>query len=290
MKPPDTLLASLITDMPGWLSSHLTETGWLLGLRVLGSLLIFFTGIWFSRWFARWLRQILDHAGVQQIVASFTTNLLKAVFIVLILVAAVANLGFPITPVLAVLGAAGLAVGLALQGTLSNLASGVLLAILRPFNVGDFIEIPGHAGTVEAVHIFQTRLVTLDHRVVILPNSLLTNQPLVNCTTKGTRRLDLVIDIAYDEDLPRVKDTLLQIVTANKRVLAHPAPVIGVLALAAHSVQIAVRPWVAAGDIVPAQFELLEAIKLRFDAEGVEIPFPQRVVHHVGKPPSPKTP
>lgn len=268
--------------MPGvqqWLAEHLTEAGWILLLRLLGSVTILVVGIWAARWIARSLRRLLDRAGVQPIIASFTTNLAKAVFVILVLIAAVANLGFPLTPVLAVLGAAGLAVGLALQGTLSNLASGVLLAILRPFNVGDFIEVGGFQGTVEAVHVFQTRLVTPDHKVVVLPNSQLTNSPLVNFTTKGIRRLDLVFGVGYGEDLARVKQLLEGLLATDPRVLPDPAANVGVLALGDSSIQFAVRPWVRSDDYWPLHFHLQERVKECFDAEGIEIPFPQRVIH-----------
>lgn len=266
-----------------WFQTHIQETGWQWIIHLIGSALILAAGIWASRWIARFLRRLLDRAGSQPIVASFVTNLAKAGFIVCVIAAALLHLGIPVTPVVTILGAAGLAVGLALQGTLSNLASGVLLAILRPFNVGDYIEIQGLAGQVEAMHIFQTRLVTQDNRLIIMPNSLLTNQPLINYTFRRIRRVDLIIDAGYSEDIPRVKAILREIVDTHPLVLKEPEPVIGVLALAANSVQYAVRPWVRAGDFVPAQFQLLEQVKTRFDAEGIEIPFPQRVVRTVAE-------
>jgi small conductance mechanosensitive channel len=262
-----------------WLNQNIGDLGWELGLRVIGSILILVVGLWVSRWLARSLRRGLDRARVQPIVASFFTNLAKAVFIILVLVCTVANLGFPLTPVLAVLGAAGLAVGLALQGTLSNLASGVLLAILRPFNVGDFIEVSGLMGTVEAVHVFQTRLVTPDNKVVIMPNSQLTNTPLINYTVKGTRRVDLVFGVSYGDNLGRVKQLLEEIITSDPRVLKEPAPVVGVVALADSSINFAVRPWVKAADFWSLTFDLNQRVKERFDAEGITIPFPQRVVN-----------
>jgi small conductance mechanosensitive channel len=272
-----------------WLTAHLGVAGLSLGLRLVGSLLILVGGLWASAWIARALRRIFDRAGAQPIVASFTTNLAKAVFIILTLVAAVTNFGFPLTPVLAVLGAAGLAVGLALQGTLSNLASGVLLAVLRPFNVGDFIEVVGLSGTVEAVHIFQTRLVTPDNRVIIMPNSQLTNTPLINCTVKGIRRLDLVFSVSYGDDLSKVKKILEDLLAGDPRVLPDPAPSVGVLTLADSSIHFAVRPWVKAGDYWSLHFDLNQQVKQRFDTEGITIPFPQRVVHTTGEIKSPPT-
>lgn len=267
-----------LSSVQEWLARHLGEAGLGLALRALGSLVILAGGIWAARWIARALRRVLDRAGAQPIVASFTTNLAKAVFIVLVIVAAATNLGLPLAPVLAVLGAAGLAIGLALQGTLSNLASGVLLAVLRPFNVGDFVECGGFSGTVEAVHIFQTRLVTPDNRVVIMPNSTLTANPLVNFTTKGTRRLDLAFGIAYQDDIAQARALVLEILRADARILAEPAPVVAVSALADSSVTLAVRPWIAAPDYWTVAFDLNERIKAAFDAAGITIPFPQRTI------------
>jgi small conductance mechanosensitive channel len=280
---PSIPLAFVWPHVRDWLTAQLGVVGLSLGLRLLGSLLILVGGLWASAWIARALRRIFDRAGAQPIVASFTTNLAKAVFIILSLVAAVTNMGFPLTPVLAVLGAAGLAVGLALQGTLSNLASGVLLAILRPFNVGDYIEVVGLSGTVEAVHIFQTRLVTPDHRVIIMPNSQLTNTPLINYTVKGIRRLDLVFSVSYGDDLSKVKKILEDMLAADPRVLPDPAPSVGVLALGDSSINFAVRPWVKADDYWSLHFDLNQQVKQRFDAEDISIPFPQRVVHTTGE-------
>jgi len=276
-------IASQIPQLEGWLGQNLGSIGWDLAVRILGSLAILVFGIWAARWAARSLRRALDKVNAQPIVASFATNLAKAVFIILVLIAAVANLGIPLTPILAVLGAAGLAVGLALQSTLSHLASGVLLAILRPFNVGDFIEINGFTGTVEAMHIFQTRLVTPDNRVIIMPNSILTNSPLVNYTQKGIRRVDLVFGVSYGDDLARVKALLEGILAADPRVLKDPAPAVGVLTLADSSINFAVRPWTSVNDYWPLTFDLNQRIKERFDAEGITIPFPQRVVHTVAQ-------
>jgi small conductance mechanosensitive channel len=274
-------LAVQMPQLQDLLGKNLGEFGWDFALRLIGSLLILALGVWMARWVARSLRRALDKVHTQPIVASFVCNLAKAVFIILVVVAAIVNLGIPLTPVLAVLGAAGLAVGLALQNTLSHLASGVLLAILRPFNVGDFVEVNGLMGTVEAMHIFQTRLITPDNRVIIMPNSLLTNSPLINYTQKGCRRVDLVFSVSYGDDLARVKTILQEILAADPRVLRDPAPTVGVLALADSSINFAVRPWAKIQDYWPLTFDLNQRVKQRFDAEGITIPFPQRVVRMV---------
>lgn len=274
-------LAVQMPQLQDLLGKNLGEFGWDFALRLIGSLLILALGVWMARWVARSLRRAMDKVHTQPIVASFVSNLAKAVFIILVVVAAIVNLGIPLTPVLAVLGAAGLAVGLALQNTLSHLASGVLLAILRPFNVGDFVEVNGLMGTVEAMHIFQTRLITPDNRVIIMPNSLLTNSPLINYTQKGRRRVDLVFSVSYGDDLARVKTILEEILAADPRVLQDPAPTVGVLALADSSINFAVRPWATIQDYWPLTFDLNQRVKQRFDAEGITIPFPQRVVRTV---------
>lgn len=278
---PVSSLTSQFPQLEAWLGQNLSEFGWDLAVRLLGSLAILVFGIWAARWVARNLRRALDKVQTQPIVASFVTNLARAVFVILVLIAAVVNLGIPITPILAVLGAAGLAVGLALQSTLAHLASGVLLAILRPFNVGDFIEVNGFTGTVEAMHIFQTRLITPDSRVIIIPNSVLTNSPLVNYTQKGIRRVDLVFSVSYGDNLARVKALLEGILASDPRVLKEPAPTVGVLALADSSINFAVRPWTTVNDYWSLTFDLNQRIKERFDAEGITIPFPQRVVHTI---------
>lgn len=267
-----------------WLGTRLAASGWDLALHLLGSLVILIVGVAAARWLARALRRALDRVHVQPIVASFTTNLAKAIMIVLVVVASIANLGIPLTPILAVLGAAGLAVGLALQSTLSHLASGVLLAILRPFNVGDFIEVNGLMGAVEAMHVFQTRLVTPDNRVVIMPNSVLTNSPLINYTQKGIRRLDLVYSVSYSDDLAKVKALLQDILAADPRVLKEPAPIVGVSAYTDSAINFVVRPWATVKDFWPLTFDLNQRVKERFDAAGITIPFPQRVVHTIPAP------
>jgi small conductance mechanosensitive channel len=274
-------LAFQMTQLQALLGENIGQFGWDFALRLVGSLFILVLGVWAARWVARSLRRALDKVQTQPIVASFVCNLAKAVFIILVIIAAIVNLGVPLTPVLTVLGAAGLAVGLALQSTLSHLASGVLLAILRPFNVGDFIEVNGLMGTVEAMHIFQTRLITPDSRVIIMPNSQLTNSPLINYTQKGRRRLDLVFSVSYGENLARVKAILEEILAADPRVLRDPAPTVGVIALADSSINFAVRPWAKVQDYWPLTFDLNQRVKERFDAEGITIPFPQRVVHMV---------
>jgi small conductance mechanosensitive channel len=179
----------------------------------------------------------------------------------------------------AVLAAAGLAIGLALQGSLGNFASGVMLIALRPFKAGDYIEAAGTAGTVTEVHVFATTLTTPDNRVVIVPNGQITSGNIVNYSAKDTRRLDLVFGIGYGDDVVKARAVLQDIVSGVPRVLGDPAPTIAVLALGESSVDIAVRPWVKSGDYWPLAFDLKEKVKVEFDRQGISIPFPQRDVH-----------
>jgi small conductance mechanosensitive channel len=180
---------------------------------------------------------------------------------------------------LAILGAAGLAVALALQGSLSNFASGVLIIVFRPFKSGDFVEVAGISGVVQRIDIFQTIFKTIDNKRVIVPNSQITGGAITNYSAEAQRRVDLVIGISYDSDLRKAKALLQQILAQDPRVLQEPAPIVAVNALADSSVQFVVRPWVNVDQYWPVYWDLLEKIKLQFDAEGIEIPFPQMSLH-----------
>jgi small conductance mechanosensitive channel len=183
------------------------------------------------------------------------------------------------TSFIAVIGAAGLAVGLALQGSLANFAAGFLMIIFRPFKVGDYIEGAGIAGTVESIQMFTTQLKTPDNKTVIVPNAKITGDNIVNWSSKGTRRVDLVIGIGYGDDIDKAKQIMMDVLTKDQRVLKDPAPQVAVLELADSSVNFVVRPWVNASDYWNVYFDTTEEIKKRFDQEGVSIPFPQRDVH-----------
>jgi small conductance mechanosensitive channel len=188
-------------------------------------------------------------------------------------------LGIQTTSFIAVLGAAGLAVGLALQGSLSNFAAGVLMIIFRPFKVGDFIEAAGVAGTVEEIQIFTTQLATPDNKTIIIPNGKLTADNIVNYSTKGTRRADMVFGIGYEDDIDKARDIITEILSNDERVLKDPPLQVAVSELADSSVNFVTRAWVNAGDYWGVVFAATETVKKRFDAEGISIPFPQRDVH-----------
>ncbi len=251
-------------------------------LRLLAAIAIIVVGRWIAKYLRGLVRRVLAKREVDAAVVSLAASVTYVLLMVAILLAALGQLGVQVTTFVAIMGAAALAVGLALQGSLANLAAGVLLLIFRPFKAGDFIEAAGSSGVVEEMHIFTTHLRTGDNRLVIVPNAKLTGDNIVNYSAKDTRRVDMVIGVGYGEDLKRVKAVLGEILSADDRVLEDPAPVIGVLELADSSVNLAVRPWTRTPDYWGLYFDTMEAVKARFDAEGISIPFPQRDVHLYG--------
>lgn len=249
------------------------------GLKVIAAIAILIIGRLVSGWIRGLLHKMMERGGTDPMLISFVSNLAYFALLAFVVIAAINQVGIQTTSFIAVLGAAGLAIGLALQGSLQNFAAGVLIIIYRPYKVGDFVEGGGTAGIIEEMDIFTTRMRTGDNKAVIVPNSKLLGDNITNYSAKPTRRLDLVIGVGYGDDLARVKAVLNDILTADPRVLQDPAPTIGVVALGDNSVDFAVRPWVDSGDYWPLHFDLLETIKNRFDAEGISIPYPQRDVH-----------
>ncbi|OEU62297.1 MAG: mechanosensitive ion channel protein [Desulfuromonadales bacterium C00003094] len=260
-----------------------TVNAWLTvyGIKVLGAVVILVLGVWFSRLLTKLLRKVLNKRDVDPTLVSFCGSLVYSALLVFVVIAALNQVGFQTTSLIAVIGAAGLAIGLALQSSLSNFAAGVMMIIFKPFKAGDFIEGGGTAGVVEQILIFSTQLRTGDNKTVIIPNGRLLGGNIVNYSTKGTRRLDLVIGVGYDDDIRKVKEVLLSIIAAEDRFLKDPVPVVAVLELADSSVNFAFRPWVNGNDYWPTYFDTLETIKLRFDEEGISIPYPQSDVHMV---------
>ena len=250
------------------------------GLNAIAALIIFFVGKWIARRVVNLGGRLMNQRGIDPTVGGFVTNILYMILLMLVIIAAMSQLGVPTAQFIAVIGAAGLAIGLALQGSLSNFASGVLLVSFRPCKVGDYIEAGGVSGTVQAITVFSTTLVTPDQRTITVPNSSIMGGPITNFSTSPSRRLDMVIGVSYSSDLEKVKNLLRDIVESDDRVLDSHKPVqIGVLALAESSVNIAVRPWVATADYWPLHFDLHERIKVQFDQAGIGIPFPQMDVH-----------
>ncbi len=250
------------------------------GLNAVAALIIFFVGKWIARRVVNLGGRLMSQRGIDPTVGGFVTNILYMILLMLVIIAAMSQLGVPTAQFIAVIGAAGLAIGLALQGSLSNFASGVLLVSFRPCKVGDYIEAGGVSGTVQAITVFSTTLVTPDQRTITVPNSSIMGGPITNFSTSPSRRLDMVIGVSYSSDLEKVKNLLRDIVESDERVLDSHKPVqIGVLALADSSVNIAIRPWVSTADYWPLHFDLHERIKMQFDQAGIGIPFPQMDVH-----------
>lgn len=249
------------------------------GLRVLIALLIFVIGKWIAGFLIKRLLQVMERAHVDQTLAKFLTNIASAVLMIAVLIAAIDQMGIPITSFLAILGAAGLAIGLALHGSLSNFSSGVMLILFRPFKVGDFVDAGGVSGTIESIQIFNTMLKTPDNRQITVPNSQIFDGPITNYSAKSTRRIDLVIGISYDDDIGKAFQIIKSVVEADDRVLKDPEVTIMVLELADSSVNIAVRPWVNRSDYGPARGDLLHNLKVELGQAGLSIPYPQQDVH-----------
>lgn len=244
------------------------------GIKLAVAILIVFVGKLLSRLVSRGVAKVLGHKQVDKTVISFVESLVYGLAFTLTLIVAISHLGFNTSSLVAIVGAAGLAIGLALQGSLSNFASGVLLISFRPFKAGDFVEVSGIAGIVEEVLIFSTKLRTGDNKTVIIPNGAITGGTITNYSAKPTRRIDLVIGVSYDANLAQTRQILADVVSKDERVLKDQDVTIGVSELADSSVNIVVRPWVQSGDYWPVYFDLLENIKVALDEAGIEIPYP----------------
>ncbi|MFD2164644.1 mechanosensitive ion channel family protein [Thalassotalea euphylliae] len=250
-----------------------------LGINILIALVILFVGKIVARLISKGISKMMEHKSVDQAVISFVASLVYGVLVALTFIIAISHLGFNTSSLVAIIGAAGLAIGLALQGSLSNFASGVLLITFRPFKAGDFVEVSGVSGIVEEILIFSTKLRTGDNKTVIIPNGSITSGTITNYSTKPTRRIDLVIGVSYDANLADARKVLAEVVAADERVLKDPAVTIGVSELADSSVNIVVRPWVKSADYWPTYFDLMENIKVALDNAGIEIPYPQVSLH-----------
>lgn len=249
------------------------------GLRLLGAAIILVVGRWLAKQLRRLIKRLMTPTTIDPNLVAFTSNLAEYGLTVFVILAALGQLGIQTTSLVAVLGAAGLAIGLALQGSLSNFAAGLLIVFFHPFRVGDWIEGGGESGFVEDIQLFTTVLRRLDNKTVIIPNNSLTGGNIINYSTKGILRVDLVVGVAYHEDIDRVKRVIAEALAQDERILSDPPPMIGVLELAESSVDFAVRPWTTTEYYWPVYFAAYENIKKKLDAAGITIPFPQRDVH-----------
>ncbi|MBA6290023.1 mechanosensitive ion channel [Colwellia sp. MB3u-4] len=248
-------------------------------IKLIVAVAIIIVGKFIAKMVRQGVIKVMRHKGMDEAIISFISSLLYGMLFFIVIVAAISHLGFNTTSLVAIVGAAGLAIGLALQGSLSNFASGVLLIVFKPFKSGDFIEVAGVAGMVEQILIFSTQLRTGDNKTVIIPNGAITSGTITNYSTKATRRIDLIIGVSYEADLAKTKALLLAIASADERVLKDQAVTVGVSALADSSVNFVVRPWVNSADYWPTYYDLLEKIKTELDDAGIEIPFPQLSIH-----------
>jgi len=255
------------------------------GLHLALAAAIFFIGRFAAKYLVKFLKRVLRRAGLDEILVNFTGSVCHIALLVFVIIAALHELGVDTTSLIAILGAAGLAVGLALKNSLQNFASGILLIFFRPFTIGDFVETAGVTGTVEDVTIFNTVLKTLDNRQVIIPNGMIYDDKIVNYSAKDVRRIDLVFPIGYEDDLRKAREIIERILSEEPRILKDPPPFVGVGDWEENGVKLFVRPWVKTEDLWEVKTGLLEKVKLAFDDAGVSVPY-QRMQVYLQKTPS----
>lgn len=244
-------------------------------IKILLALLIFVIGQIAAKIISKMVGKVLGHTKLDTILVEFIQSLLRALLMIIVIIAALDQLGVNTNSVIAILGAAGLAIGLALQGSLQNFAAGFMLLIFRPFKAGDFVEAAGTAGNIEKIGIFSTTMYTGDNKEVIIPNGAIYSSNIVNYSKRPTRRIDMIFSIGYGDDIREARDVIAGIIKEEPRVLPEPEPLIAVGELGASSVNLYVRPWVQTENYWAVKFDLTEKIKLAFDSRGITIPFPQ---------------
>jgi small conductance mechanosensitive channel len=256
-----------------------TEQGSSLVMNLLAALVIFIVGRWVAKLLRGIVTKLMARSNVDETLRKFLANMLYGLLLTFVVLAAVDRLGVDTTSFAAIIAAAGLAVGFALQGSLANFAAGVMLILFKPFKVGDFIEAGGSTGIVEEIHIFNTLMRTGDNIQITIPNSQITGGTISNYSAKETRRIDLVVGCGYDDDIRAVKKYLEELIASEERILKDPEPVVAVHELGDNSVNFVVRPWVNTADYWAVRWDLTERIKTGFDEKGFSIPYPQRDVH-----------
>ena len=249
------------------------------GMKLITAVIIIIIGFWIAGMITRALRKVMNKRDMEPALQSFLGSILSMTLKVLVVISAISTMGIEMTSFVAILGAAGLAVGMALSGTLQNFAGGVMILIFKPFKVGDFIEAQGHSGSVSEIEIFNTILKTPDNKTIIIPNGGLSTGSMVNYSTEPRRRVDWTIGIGYGDDADKARRVIQGMLDADKRVLRDPEPAILLSELADSSVNFAVRAWVEAGDYWGVFFDLNENVYKNFEKEGLNIPFPQMDVH-----------
>jgi len=269
-------------DVNKWMDK-IIEYGTEYGLKIVGAIIIFIIGSWIIKRVKKLLIKAMNKFDYDESLELFLSNLVVWTLKILLIVVILGNLGIQTTSFAAILASAGLAVGLALQGSLANFAGGVLILIFKPFKIDDFIEAQDVMGTVKEIKIFTTKLNTPDNKEVIIPNGTLSNGNIINYSTEKTRRIDITMGVSYDADIKETKEVLLKVLTDNSKVLKDPAPAILLSELADSSVNFKMRPWVNGDDYWDVYFEIMEASKIALDAANIEIPYPHSVEIHKGE-------
>ncbi|MEE8339601.1 MAG: mechanosensitive ion channel domain-containing protein [Xanthomonadales bacterium] len=243
------------------------------------ALVIYFIGQWVAKRISTTLRRMMEAREVDKTLIQFLSNIVYAVLLIAVILAALDTLGLPITSLFAIVGAASLAVGLALKDSMGNFAAGVMLVMFRPFEKGDFVEVAGVAGTVDEVRIFSTILTTPDNKQIIIPNGLINADTITNYSAHDMRRVDMVFGVGYDDDLKLAREVLTRVCANHPKVLDDPALKVFVMNLGDSSVDFAVRPWAKTGDYGAVKGDILEQAKVELEAAGLNIPYPQTDVH-----------
>jgi small conductance mechanosensitive channel len=251
------------------------------GIKIVAAVLIFIIGRWIAGLVKRLIGRLMAKREVDETIAIFVSNIAYAALLIFVIIAAIGKLGIQTGSFIAIIGAAGLAIGLALQGSLANFAAGFLIILFRPFKKGDFIEAGGSAGIVEEIQVFTTLLKTPDNKVIIVPNSNVLGGNITNFTARDTRRVDFVFGVSYSDDLKEVREVIQAVISEDERIHKDPEPMIVVSELADSSVNFTVRVWANTSDYWGVFFDTTETMKVRFDAKGISIPFPQRDLHMV---------
>lgn len=263
-------------DLERW-----TDTGYQLittfGPKLIAAIVIWIIGSWTIKIILKGLRKAMEKRDYDVSLKKFLMNLLSWILKIVLIVVVLGTVGVETTSFAAILASVGLAIGLALQGSLGNFAGGVLIMIFKPFKIGDLIEAQGEMGVVKEIEIFTTKLTGLSNKEIIIPNGSLSNGNIINYTTEGTRRVDLVFGVGYDSDIKKTKDVLMNVLTSHPSVLKDPAPSVNVLELADSSINFAVRPWCESADYWTVYFDITEQTKEALDTAGIEIPYPHQV-------------
>lgn len=249
------------------------------GVSGVQALIVFVIGKWLASKLALLVGNGLKRSKMDEMLVDFVQSLMGWALMLVVIIAALSQLGIDTTSLIALLGAAGLAVGLALKDSLSNFAAGVMLLVFRPFRINDFVSVAGVDGTVEKIHVFTTTILTPDNKENIIPNSAVYGGVITNYSARETRRVDMVFGIGYDDDIKKAKDVLMKIVSSHEKTLSDPAPLVAVSELADSSVNFTVRAWSKTADYWAVYFDCHEQIKIAFDEVGISIPYPQMDVH-----------